>query len=401
MHVFFTVDVILIIITTLLLLFPFALRLAFLLNSKRRQIAPAARETDIACVITAFKNIDLAILAVDSLLKQQYKRYHIYVVADACDLSVEIKPHPKLTVLIPDKVLGSKVRSMKYATDNFIRDHEAIAIFDPDNLADDRFLYECNRYLSNGYEAVQGKRIAKNLDSTIACLDAMGEIYYNFSTKKIPFSLGSSAIIAGSGMVVERQLFTDFFEEPYIKANFNNVIPGEDKILHYFIVSRGKQITYSEDAILYDEKINNAGMVKSQRARWINAYILNLKNATHLFLKGITSLNINKFISGTLTLYPPLFLLIILAASLFLVNMFYFPFFSKIIFSALLLFVLNFIWVLKINKAHPKIWAAFWGIPYFILNQLLSLFNIKKSNKDFLTTKNHKKISLEEVIKNS
>lgn len=401
-NILFVLDLILILIASFFLLWPFTLYVLYLTRGKQPQTERPPFETDIACIITAYKNIDLASLATESLLNQHYSNYHIYLVADNCDLSdLTIPSHEKLTVLVPPRNLGSKVRSMKYATENFIRKHDAVAIFDPDNLADSDFLFECNYYLAKGYKAVQGRRTAKNLDSKIAGLDAMGEIYYNFTTRKVPFVLGSSATLAGSGMVVEKKLFLDFFEEPYIKSNINNVIPGEDKVLYYFIVSEGNQIAYNENAIVYDEKISDAGMVKNQRARWINAYRLSLKDSAKLLLKGVKTLNLNMFIGGVLTLYPPLFLLILLALSLSAINYFYSISLSLIVVASIITFILYFLWVLKINKAHPKVWAAFWTMPYFIFNQLMGLINIRKSNKDFLTTENNKKISIKDIVKNN
>lgn len=402
MNLLFSIDVVLVIVISLLLSTPFILHCLQIFTRKNKIPNTVAKESDIACVITAYRNIEMALLAADSLLKQDYENHHVYIVADDCDLNdTEIPSHPKLSVLVPQTKLGSKVRSMKFAAERFVKNHDAVAIFDPDNLADIKFLKECNRFLYHGYKVVQGRRTAKNLDSTIACLDAMGELYYNYTTKEVPFNLGSSSIIAGSGMIIEMGLFLDFFGTDYIKNNFNKVIPGEDKALHYFIVSQGEQIAYNAHAILYDEKITNADMVKNQRARWINAYIINLKNAGRLFLRGIISLDINRFIAGILTLYPPLFLLILSAGFLFLINLFYNTSLSAVILVAILIFTLNFILVLKVGNAHPKIWKAFWGIPYFILNQVLALLNIRKSNKDFLTTENSKKVSLDDVMKNS
>lgn len=397
-----TLDFILILIVSFFLLWPFILYLFYSIRKKQLPIDTPPFETDIACIITAYKNIDLANLAAESILNQNYSKFHIYLVADNCDFTdIKLLNHVNLTVLVPPRNLGSKVRSMKYAIENFIRKHEAVAIFDPDNLAHSDFLYECNHYLAQGYKVVQGRRTAKNLDSRIACLDAMGEIYYNFTTRKIPFNLGSSATLAGSGMIVESKLFSDFFEEPYIKSNINNVIPGEDKVLYYFLVSEGNQIAYNENAIVYDEKISNANMVKNQRARWINAYRLSLKDSAKLLLKGIKSLNLNMFIGGVLTLYPPLFLLILLALSLSIINYFYSIYLALIVVGSISVFILNFIWVLKINNAPPKVWAAFWSMPYFMFNQLIGLLNIRKSNKDFLTTENNKKISIKDIVKDN
>src|SRR5690606_20012846 len=172
-------------------------------------------------------------------------------------------------------------------------------------------------------------------------------------------------------------LFKDFFEMPYIRENYEKVIPGEDKILHYFIVSNRERIAYNEDAVLYDEKISNAGMVQNQRARWINSYLLNLKNAGKLFLRGITSFDVNLFLSGIITLYPPLFLLVLTALLFTILNLLFVEFFAIILIISVAIFILNFILVLAINKVSPRIWSALWGIPFFVLNQLLALLNIK------------------------
>lgn len=403
MNILHVANIVIISLLAGFLLLPFIINIVHLLfyNRSQKEQTDTSFQKDIACVITAYKNLDLAVLATDSLLKQDYSNYHIYIVADECDLAGLDITHPSLSILRPDRKLGSKVKSMKYAIDNFTRSHDAIAIFDPDNLAHKEFLNECNKLLSSGHKAVQGKRVAKNLDTRIACLDAMGEIYYNHVTKEVPSDLGSSSIIAGSGMVIETALFKGFFDLPYIKERIDGVIPGEDKILHYYIVSENIRIVFSPNALIYDEKVSNGDMVRNQRTRWINSYLLNLSNAFNLFAKGILSFNFNKFLSGVLTLYPPLFLLVLVSLLFIFINLFISIPLAVILFIACSIFVLNFILVLKIKKAHPKIWAAFWGIPYFMFNQVLALFNLKKSNKDFLTTKNEKKITLEEVIKNS
>lgn len=390
-----------IILTSILVGF---LILPFLINlissiTRRPDQQTYSQQKDFACVITAYKNLDLALYAADSLLKQDYDNFHVYIIADECEELNSSHNHSKLTILRPQKKLGSKVRSIHYAINNLIRDHHAIAIFDPDNLADQAFLKECNSFLTSGYKAVQGKRVAKNLDTNVACLDAMGEIYYNYITKEVPYNLGASSIIAGSGMVIETALFKDFFSFPYIKENFNRVIPGEDKILHYYIVSKGDIIAFSPNAIVYDEKIGSAEMIKNQRARWINSYIINLSNAFSLLLSGVISFNFNKFLSGILTIYPPLFLLVVTSLTFIVINIFISWTNAVVLTIACVVFVLNFVLVLKINKASPKIWKAFWQIPYFMFNQILALSNIRKSNKDFLTTQNKKKISVENIIK--
>ncbi|UII26854.1 hypothetical protein LVD15_00005 [Fulvivirga maritima] len=48
--------------------------------------------------------------------------------------------------------------------------------------------------------AVQGRRVAKNLDTFVASLDETGEKYHNDEDKYAPYKLGSSSNLSGSGM---------------------------------------------------------------------------------------------------------------------------------------------------------------------------------------------------------
>ena len=41
------------------------------------------KQLDIACVITSYKNIEMALFAADSLCKQNYDNFHIYLIADS------------------------------------------------------------------------------------------------------------------------------------------------------------------------------------------------------------------------------------------------------------------------------------------------------------------------------
>src|SRR5690606_4912037 len=124
-----------------------------------------------------------------------------------------------------------KVKSFIFGIKNFHRQHEAVLILDPDNLGHPDFLSEINNFFDFGYTAVQGRRTAKNLDSVYACMDATGEIYFNYTQKYVPYLLKSSANIAGSGMAIEYNLFLDYLNNPLIVNNLDKVIVAEDKIL--------------------------------------------------------------------------------------------------------------------------------------------------------------------------
>src|SRR5688572_2082340 len=93
---------------------------------KEKEIRKAEKQLDFACIITAFKNIQITIPLVESLLKQAHTKHHVYLVADDCDISEVHISSPQLTILKPDKKLGSKVRSINHAIANFKREHDAI-----------------------------------------------------------------------------------------------------------------------------------------------------------------------------------------------------------------------------------------------------------------------------------
>ncbi|MFX4827802.1 glycosyltransferase, partial [Acinetobacter baumannii] len=82
----------------------------------------------------------------------------------------------------------------------FKRPHERLTIIDSDNIIDPDYLQALNVYFDKGFKAVQGLRDAKNIDTTVAALDAARDIYYHYYDGKLLFEVGSSATLSGSGM---------------------------------------------------------------------------------------------------------------------------------------------------------------------------------------------------------
>ena len=386
-------------ITAFFLLFPVINVILSVFIKKIKFTSGIKKENDLAIVITAYKDLKIAYPLVHSILSQSYANYIIYLVADSCEKGTETFNDPRVKILYPDSDLGSKVRSIKFACDRFERDHEFITVFDPDNLAHPDFFHITNKYLNNGFNAVQGRRTAKNTDTVYAALDAMGEYYYNYIVRYVPFGLGSSSSIAGSGMTISSKLFSEYFNNEEIENNFDKVIIAEDKILQADIISKGHRIAFANDALVYDEKVSSGSQVQRQRTRWINSYFKYAKVTLGFMLKGISGLNWNKFYFGLNNFLPPLFL-IILSSGLFLfLNIFIDLKYSFLWAAAMITFVLNFVFVLKLSNVQKEIWRSFWGIPMFMLNQITALFRIKRSDKDFMVTEHTKYYSIEDVMK--
>jgi cellulose synthase/poly-beta-1,6-N-acetylglucosamine synthase-like glycosyltransferase len=388
------------------LLFPFVTVL--LAQLRKEEVLPiASQEADIACVITAYRSIDIAIPLVTSLLKQQYENFHIYLVADGCEVDGIEWEDERIHLLKPEQDLNSKVKSIKHAIQHFARKHEYILIFDPDNLAPATFLSEMNRYIQAGYKAVQGVRAAKNLDTLYACLDATGELYYNYSVRYVPWRMGGSSTISGSGMAIETSLFEAYLKIDSMDTESQEVILAEDKILQIDLIRRKTRIAYAKQAILYDEKVTEGQQVERQRTRWIKSYFQHLPAALGLVWRGLSRFNFNQFLFGLFISLLPMFLMVggsgilgmvDLATWLITGEMQYFWLMIGLIGGGLL-FVLNFFLVLKIGKAPSEIWKSLWGIPLFISKQIKALLSLKKSKKDFLHTTHKKAVGIEEIRK--
>lgn len=342
-------------------------------------------EIDYAIIVTAYQQTDQLAVVVQSLLRLNYSNYIIYIVADHCDTSDLYFEDKRVIVLTPPQILSSNTRSHFYAINNFIRPHERLTIIDSDNLVDPEYLNELSPYFNNGFQAVQGIRKAKNLDTTYACLDAARDLYYHFYDGKVLFELDSSATLSGSGMAFTTKLYTDCLGHLDIKG------AGFDKVLQAAIVGKDLRIAFSDKAIVYDEKTSQSSQLVNQRARWINTWFKYFKFGFQIVSKGIKNNSRNQFLFGLILLRPPLFMFILLSGLFLLINLFSFwiGFIGWLI--AFILFITGFYLALRNSNADSRIYQSLKGIPQFIFLQLISLTKSKNANKTSVATTHYHK----------
>lgn len=383
----------------LFLLLPFLTTL-FAQLTKEKKLPSVSREFDFANVITAYRNVTIARPLVESLLRQKHQKHHIYLVADRCDIADWNLQHEQFTLLKPNPDLNLKVKSIIHATEHFVRPHDYIAIYDADNLAHPDFLSELNRYANAGHRSIQGQRTAKNLDTTMAAVDALGEFYKNYVERYAPYLLGSSSVISGSGMAVERDLYQAYLDSEEIQEGKNKwkKMLQEDKILQNFLLRRNERIVYAWNAIIYDEKVSTADAVETQRSRWLYSYFQNLPNSSGLLLRGLTRFNWNQFFFGLLTLSPPLFILLAMAGILFLIGLFLSPLMSLAIAGATILFILTIFWTLYLSKVPPQVWRSLSGVPTFVGKQMVALFKMRNPNKNFKHTEHNQQVNIDDLL---
>nr|WP_121273064.1 glycosyltransferase [Pedobacter schmidteae] len=350
-------------------------------GKKNRYPKKSGKNYDYAIIVTAYEQTELIPAVVSSLLAVNYDNYLIYVVLDNCKDDNIFIDHPKVILLRPEKVLAGNTRSHFYAINHFKRDHEILTIIDSDNLVDAEYINELNVYFNYGFEAVQGLRAAKKLNTTYACLDAARDIYYHFYDAKLLFSLGSSATLAGSGMAFKTELYKSALEHLDVQG------AGFDKVLQAQILKKDKRIAFAGDAIVYDEKTSNPEQLVKQRSRWINTWFKYAALGFDILVRGVRNFSINQFLFGIVLLRPPLFIFLILSFIFMIGTLFMSVWLSVIWLLAFILFIAGFFIALKSYPTDKRIYTSLINIPKFIFYQLVSLVYVRKANKRSVATK--------------
>lgn len=339
-------------------------------------------------IITAHEETEFITPLVDSILKQTYGVFGIYVVADKCDISGLHFTDPRVQVLRPVDPLNSKIRSINYAISHFSNDIDTMIILDADNLLHPLFLETMNNYFRKGYRAVQADFKPKNTDSHFARMDAIGDVFNFFVEREMRMELGLSAAIWGSGIAVDLDL--------YREVEYSSHLGGFDKKLQAHLLRRVPQIGFAREAVLYDEKIDSGASLETQRTRWINAQFRYMKIGFRLMLEGIRKGSFNIAYVAFVTIRPPLFLLLLMAFFITGLSFFIDLRLGLIWVGLLLLFGISFAGIVFVKGR--KLAGTLFMIPIFMLRQVFAFAKISRANKSFMKTTHTKVMYIEEVL---
>lgn len=391
---FYTVNIILA-IYFLLPVFLFLIHLILPTSRKlleKRYPKQTGKEFDFAAIITAHQDIKLIPPLVDSFLKQDYKNFIVYVVADDCDISGLLYNDQRIKILKPEVPFHAKIKSIHFAVKRFERKHDALIIFDSDNLVHPKYLSTLNSYFQRGFRAVQTHMLSKNIDSTYAKLDSVGHIYHTFLERQIKMDLGLTSAILGLGIAIDLDLYNEIM--------YTNQLGGFDKKLQVQLAKKLPTIAFAKDAIVYDEKVDDGDALEKQRTRWIFTYFIYFKDSLKLFAEGIVKLHAGRLLLGFNMLRPPLFLTLALALIMTIISFFVMPVIGIAWLIILFLFAINFVLIIATQSTQSGMVKALIHTPKMILRQSASLFKLKKANKSFLKTEHRKIIYIEDLLKN-
>ncbi|MFD2933945.1 glycosyltransferase [Spirosoma flavum] len=246
----------------------------------------------IGVLIPAYKEDAVIIESVTENLKQSYPadRFELIVIAD----SFQPQTLAKLATL-PIRVfeVSFQVSTVAKAINTALArlsldEYDILVVSDADNHMAPDFLGRINKAFAQGWRAVQGHRVAKNMNTSVAILDAISEEINNHIFRKASRVLGLSSATIGSGMAFEPSLMKTAMVTQHTMG-------GYDRELETNIVLSGHKIGYLEKAFIYDEKVANRAVFENQRTRWVAAQWQFL---TFYFWRGISELVQGRWASG-------------------------------------------------------------------------------------------------------
>ncbi|HEU4555665.1 MAG TPA: glycosyltransferase family 2 protein [Chitinophaga sp.] len=371
------------------ILYNLVLSIAGRLQRKENTPAPeAAAHARVAILIPAYKEDDIILSTVKSYDRLNYPGhlYQVVVIADSLQPeTIDQLRHTGATVIPVSFEKSTKAKSLNAAFMQLPEDaYDLAVICDADNMLAPDFLQKVNSAFQGGEHVIQTQRVAKNMNTPFAVLDAANEIIGNHLYRKGANALGLSSSIIGSGMAFQYPLIKSIMQE--IEAT-----GGFDKVLQLLLVSRGYAIYYLESALVFDEKVEHPEAFKNQRRRWLSSQLVYLraywkKGWQYLFRGNVDYFNL----AVCQNLLMPRSLLV---ASVTVITVLYILLHHYLLLPAtwwVALWVCNCISLLLPIPGmfyRRYLLSALLGLPHALFIMVSLLFRLKGANNRFIHTK--------------
>jgi cellulose synthase/poly-beta-1,6-N-acetylglucosamine synthase-like glycosyltransferase len=347
------------------------------------------RMRKIAVLIPGYKEDEVIIEAASDALLQDYpaEMYDIVVIADSFRAeTLEKLRHMPVKVIEVSFEKSTKAKALNKAMEHLDNSYEIAVVLDSDNLMAKNFLSMINLSFERGMVAVQGHRTAKNMNTSLAVLDAISEEINNHIFRKGHRVLGLSSAIIGSGMAFQYPLFREVMSE--VKA-----VGGFDKEIELRLLKDGYTIEYLSNAYVFDEKVQKEDVFHNQRRRWLSAQLHYFRKD---FINALADLlskgNVDYFDKALQFIQPPRILLlgtVIIFGTAFLAINYLTK--NSMVFSVIwgiviLLCLVSFLFSIPGQFYTIKTARALTSLPKGMVLMIRSLLKIKGANKSFLHT---------------
>lgn len=241
---------------------------------KRRE-EPASNfpiKNKFAILIAAHNEEKVIASAVRSLKEIDYPKdmYDIYVIADNCeDATAKIAKDAGAKVYERfDTEKKGKGYSLEWMFKNLFEtgiEYDAVCILDADNLVSPNFFLEMNKRLCQGHKVIQGYLDSKNPNDS--WISANYSIAYWISNRlfQLPrYYLGLNCALGGTGFVMSMDVLKDI--------GWGATCLTEDLEFSLKLVQKNMKVSWSHEAVVYDEKPLRLAQSCRQRKRWMQGH---------------------------------------------------------------------------------------------------------------------------------
>ncbi|MBT7094943.1 MAG: glycosyltransferase, partial [Bacteroidetes bacterium] len=236
-----------------------------------------------AVLIPGYKEDEVIMEVAEKALEQDYPKemFEVVIIADSFkeETIIELKKLP-LRLIEVSFEKSTKSKALNAAMEIIGDGYDVALILDADNIMATDFISKINLAFDRNYHTVQGHRVAKNLNTNLAVLDAVSEEINNSIFRKGHRVLGLSSALIGSGMAFDYAFFKTTMKS--IKA-----VGGFDKELELTLLRDKHRIEYVPDAIVLDEKVQKSEVFANQRKRWLSAQFIYFRRFAYSGFKAL------------------------------------------------------------------------------------------------------------------
>lgn len=338
----------------------------------------------IAVLIPSYKEDEVIVNSAKQALLQNYPShfYDVYVIADSLkEETIEALKKLPIQLIKVSFEISTKAKALNKAFSSITKPYDFAVILDADNIMTQGFLCKINNAAVAGCYAIQGHRAAKNRNTRYAILDAISEEANNHIMRKGQVALGLSSSVIGSGMA---------FSYLYLKQVMSEIeaVGGFDKELEMTLIGDNHKITYLDDALVLDEKVQKSEVFASQRTRWVAAQLVYLKK---YWYKGLLNLLVGRFDYANKVMHYALVPKVILIGVLLLMSALSLAITNSVLSAndwLMLLSIYLIAYAIAIPKSYynKEMLQAIITLPKTILIMFVAMLNIKGANKKFIHT---------------
>ena len=271
--ILYVVDWTLFVIVTLTVAYMLFFSLVSLI-SKNHNVPKAKNQNRFIILIPSYKNDQVIIQTVASILSQNYpqRMFDVVVISDHQSEITNMRlAQYTITLLTPDFEKSSKTKSLQYAILNLpeFKIYDVAIILNADDLVEPEFLDQMNdAYEAAGTKAIVAHKLPRNRDTSSARLSTIFDEINNNIFRRAHINVGLSSALMGSGVAYE----FNWFKKHIMKVR----TATEDKELEAMLMHQRYYVDYFDNIYLYNVKKREVADFNKQRGRWITDQIRSL-----------------------------------------------------------------------------------------------------------------------------